>query len=95
MGIRVLKQGGRPRHRNRKQEADYQRDRRQRERLMGILELRGLRISTSERTMLDRLVDKGEYGSRCELLMTLARREADRLGVDYRVNQGEQPEELN
>lgn len=95
MGIREVRRGGRPRHRDRKQEADYQRDRRNRERLLGILELRGLRISATERTMLDQLVDQGEYGSRCELLMTLARREADRLGVDYRVNQGEQPEESN
>lgn len=86
---------GRPRNRNRKQDADYQRDRREREKAMGILELRGIRASTSEREMLDVLVGRGGYGSRCELLMTLARSEADRLGVDYRINKGEQPEESN
>ena len=88
-------QTGRPRHRNRKQEADYQRDRRERERQLGIQELRGLRISTSERAMLDELVDLEKYGSRCDLLMTLARREADRLGVNYRINKAEQPKEPN
>jgi hypothetical protein len=88
-------QTGRPRHRNRKQEADYQRDRRERERLLGIQELRGLRISTTERTMLDKLKALGKYGSICELLMALSRQEADRLGVDYRINKGEQPKEPN
>jgi hypothetical protein len=86
---------GRPRNRNRKQEADYQSARRAREREHGILELRGLRISTTERTMLDQLVALEKYGSRCDLLMTLARREADRLGVDYRVITGAQPKEVN
>lgn len=94
MVIEVIR-SGRPRHRNRKQEADYQRDRRERERLLGIQELRGLRISTTERAMLDELVDLEKYGSRCDLLMTLARREADRLGVDYRINTSEQPKESN
>ena len=94
MVIEVIR-SGRPRHRNRKQEADYQRDRRERERLLGIQELRGLRISTSERVMLDELVALEKYGSRCDLLMTLARREADRLGVNYRINKAEQPKEPN
>lgn len=85
----------RQRTRNRKQEADYQSARRERERELGILELRGLRISTTERAMLDQLVALENYGSRCDLLMTLARREADRLGVDYRANRGEQPKEAN
>jgi len=53
---------------------------------LGILELRGLRISLTERKMLDDLVDVTRFSSRGELLMTLARREADRLGMDYRVS---------
>jgi len=55
---------------------------------LGILELRGLRISLTERKMLDDLVDVTRFSSRGELLMTLARREADRLGMDYRVRGG-------
>ena len=86
---------GRPRHRNRKQEADYQRDRRERERLLGIQELRGMRISTTERAMLDELKARGNFGSTCELLMALSRQYADRLGVDYRINTSEQPKESN
>ncbi|MDH0348132.1 hypothetical protein [Aeromonas dhakensis] len=94
MVVKVSKLG-RPRNRNRKQEADYQRDRRNRERLLGILELRGVRISDTERDMLDRLVDLEQYSSRGELLMTLARREADRLGVDYCVKRDDRSEESN
>lgn len=81
-----------PRRRNHKQEADYQKDRRERERQLGILELRGLRVSLTERKMLDDLVVVSKYSSRGELLMTLARREADRLGVDYRI-QEQSPQE--
>lgn len=93
MAIQVVKRRkpGPVRRRNHKQEADYQRDRRERERQLGILELRGLRVSLTERKMLDDLVVVTRFSSRGELLMTLARREADRLGVDYRIQeQGQQ-----
>ncbi len=94
MAIQVVKRRkpGPVRRRNHKQEADYQRDRRERERQLGILELRGLRISLTERKMLDDLVDVTRFSSRGELLMTLARREADRLGVDYRIQDHGQQE---
>ena len=70
---------GRPRHRNRKQEADYQRDRRERERLLGIQELRGMRISTTERAMLDELKPRasGRYADQITFVK-------DRPGHDRR-----------
>lgn len=87
MVIEVIKvrKGGRPRSRNPKTDAEYQRERRERERELGIEELRGVRPSAAERAMIDALVALEGYGGRTELLMTLARREADRLGIDYRV----------
>lgn len=72
----------------RKSNAEYQAARRARDAKFGIAELRGIRVSFTERQMLDDLVAALNYSSRTELLMTLARKEADKHKIDYRVKRG-------
>lgn len=91
MGIELfsLRRPGRPRT-GQRSPAQYQAARREREAKYGIRELRGIRISASERQLVADLVAGGGYQDKTELLMTLCRAEAKRQGVSFKVKTVEQ-----
>lgn len=93
MGIEIFPKGiriGRPRT-GRRTPAQYQAARREREAKYDIKELRGIRISASERQLVADLVEDGGYQDKTELLMELCRERAKKRGIKFKVKPVEQP----
>lgn len=82
MAIEVVKGPGRPKSPNPEKSAAA-RQKRYRDRCakLGIVELRGIRVSESERDVFDELAKVKGFGSRVELVVSTILGEAASLGI--------------